>query len=78
MARRVVVTGLGMVSPLGTGVDKSWEAACAGTSGIAPITKFDASDFSSQIAGEVKDFNSHDFMDKQEVRRFDWPWRTQD
>jgi len=71
MARRVVVTGLGMVSPLGTGVDKSWEAACAGTSGIAPITKFDTSDFSSQIAGEVKDFNSHDFMDKQEVRRFD-------
>jgi 3-oxoacyl-[acyl-carrier-protein] synthase II len=71
MARRVVVTGLGMVTPLGTGVDKSWEAACSGTSGIAPITKFDATGFSSQIAGEVKDFRSQDFMDKQEIRRFD-------
>jgi 3-oxoacyl-[acyl-carrier-protein] synthase II len=71
MARRVVVTGLGMVTPLGTGVDKSWAAACAGTSGIAPITKFDASAFSSQIAGEVKDFRPEDFLDKQEIRRFD-------
>ncbi len=71
MARRVVVTGLGMVTPLGTGVDKSWEAVCSGTSGIAPITKFDATGFSSQIAGEVKDFRSQDFMDKQEIRRFD-------
>jgi len=71
MARRVVVTGLGMVTPLGTGVEKSWEAACSGASGIAPITKFDVSGFSSQIAGEVKDFRSQDFMDKQEIRRFD-------
>jgi len=71
MARRVVVTGLGMVTPLGTGVEKSWEAACSGTSGIAPITKFDATGFASQIAGEVKDFRSQDFMDKQEIRRFD-------
>jgi 3-oxoacyl-[acyl-carrier-protein] synthase II len=71
MVRRVVVTGLGMITPLGTGVEKSWEAACAGTSGIAPITKFDASGFTSQIAGEVKDFRSQDFMDKQEIRRFD-------
>ncbi len=71
MARRVVVTGVGMVTPLGTGVEKNWEAACAGASGIAPITKFDATGFSSQIAGEVKDFRSQDFMDKQQVRRFD-------
>lgn len=71
MARRVVVTGLGMVTPLGTGVEKSWEAACSGTSGIAPITKFDATGFSSQIAGEVKDFRPQDFMDKQQIRRFD-------
>ncbi|MFO7601060.1 MAG: beta-ketoacyl-ACP synthase II [Candidatus Desulfacyla sp.] len=71
MARRVVVTGLGMVTPLGTGVEKSWEAACSGTSGIAPITKFDATAFTSQIAGEVKDFRPQDFMDKQEIRRFD-------
>jgi 3-oxoacyl-[acyl-carrier-protein] synthase II len=71
MARRVVVTGLGMVTPLGTGVEKSWEAACSGTSGIAPITKFDATGFTSQIAGEVKDFRSQDFLDKQGIRRFD-------
>jgi len=71
MARRVAVTGLGMVTPLGTGVEKNWEAACAGRSGIAPITKFDATGFSSQIAGEVKDFRSQDFMDKQQIRRFD-------
>jgi 3-oxoacyl-[acyl-carrier-protein] synthase II len=71
MKRRVVVTGLGMVTPLGTGVKKNWEAVCAGKSGIGPITKFDASAFSSQIAGEVKDFKSEDFLDKQEIRRFD-------
>ncbi|RLC28130.1 MAG: beta-ketoacyl-[acyl-carrier-protein] synthase II [Deltaproteobacteria bacterium] len=71
MTRRVVVTGLGMVSPLGTGVEKNWEAACAGVSGIGPITKFDASPFTSRIAGEVRDFRSSDFMDKQQIRRFD-------
>jgi 3-oxoacyl-[acyl-carrier-protein] synthase II len=71
MTRRVVVTGVGMVSPLGTGVRNNWEAACAGRSGIGPITKFDAADFPSQIAGEVKDFNPEDFMDKQQIRRFD-------
>ncbi|MCD6305049.1 MAG: beta-ketoacyl-ACP synthase II [Deltaproteobacteria bacterium] len=71
MARRVVVTGVGMVTPLGTGVEKSWEAACAGRSGIGPITKFDATGFPSQIAGEVRDFRSDDFLDKQEIRRFD-------
>ena len=71
MTRRVVVTGLGMVTPLGTGVEKNWEAACSGTSGIGPITKFDATGFASQIAGEVKDFRSQDFMDKQQIRRFD-------
>ncbi|MFO7985749.1 MAG: beta-ketoacyl-ACP synthase II [Desulfatiglandaceae bacterium] len=71
MSRRVVATGLGMVTPLGTGVQKNWESACAGKSGIGPITKFDASPFSSQIAGEVTDFKSEDFMDKQQIRRFD-------
>lgn len=71
MRRRVVVSGLGMVTPLGTGVEQNWEALCAGTSGIGPITKFDASAFSCQIAGEVKDFRPEDFMDKQHVRRFD-------
>jgi 3-oxoacyl-[acyl-carrier-protein] synthase II len=71
MARRVVVTGLGMVTPLGTGVKKNWEAVCSGVSGIGRISKFDASGLSSQIAGEVKDFCSEDFLDKQQVRRFD-------
>ena len=71
MQRRVVITGLGMVTPLGTGVEENWEAACNGKNGIGPITKFDASSFSSQIAGEVKDFRSEDFMEKQQIRRFD-------
>jgi len=71
MERRVVITGLGMVTPLGTGVEKNWEALCAGRSGIRRIEKFDASQFPSQIAGEVQGFNSEDFMDKQQVRRFD-------
>jgi 3-oxoacyl-[acyl-carrier-protein] synthase II len=60
-----------MVTPLGIGVEKNWEAVCAGQSGIGPITKFDASDFPVRIAAEVKDFKSEDFMDKQQVRRFD-------
>jgi 3-oxoacyl-[acyl-carrier-protein] synthase II len=60
-----------MVTPLGTGVEKNWEAVCAGQPGIAPIAKFDASDFPVRIAGEVKDFRPEDYMDKQQVRRFD-------
>jgi len=71
MTRRVAVTGLGMVTPLGTGVEKNWQAACSGTSGIGPITRFDPADFSSQIAGEVKDFRPEDFLEKQQIRRFD-------
>ncbi|MEJ2024069.1 MAG: beta-ketoacyl-ACP synthase II [Deltaproteobacteria bacterium] len=71
MARRVVVTGLGVVSPLGTGTEKNWNAVCSGESGIGRIIKFDPSPFASQIAGEVTDFNSEDFLDKQQVRRFD-------
>ena len=71
MSRRVVVTGLGMVSPLGTGKEENWEAVCSGRSGIGHITRFDASAFSSQIAGEVKNYRSEDFMDKQQIRRFD-------
>ena len=71
MARRVVVTGLGMVSPLGTGVENNWKAACSGESGIGPVTRFDATDSASKIAGEVKGFNAADFLEKQMIRRFD-------
>ena len=71
MRRRVVVTGLGMVTPLGTGVEKNWKAVCAGTSGIGPISKFDASKYACRIAGEIKDFRPEDFMDKKQARRFD-------
>ena len=60
-----------MVTPLGTGVERNWEAACAGESGIGPVTKFDTTDFTSKIAGEVKDFNPADFLEKQMIRRLD-------
>src|SRR5512147_2786619 len=69
--RRVVVTGLGLISPVGTGVEESWSALVAGKSGIAPITLFDCSTFPSRIAGEVKGFDPERFMDKKEVRRND-------
>lgn len=70
--RRVVVTGLGVVSPLGTGVKDNWDALLAGRSGIDTITHFDASDLPSQIAGEVTDFDATNYMDKKEVRKTDY------
>jgi len=69
--RRVVVTGLGLISPVGIGVDESWNALVAGKSGIAPITLFDASTFPTRIAGEVKGFDPAKYMDRKEVRRND-------
>ena len=71
MKRRVVITGLGMVTPLGTGVEKNWESLCAGKSVIRPVTRFDTTDFKSRIAAEVTDFNASDYIDKQQLRRFD-------
>ena len=69
--KRVVVTGLGLVTPLGIGVEDNWQGLMAGRSGVGPITKFDASGFKTQIAAEVKGFNPEDFMDKKTVRRLD-------
>ena len=63
--RRVVVTGLGGVTPLGVGVRPTWEAILAGKSGMGPITRFDASEFSTTIAAEVKGFHPEDFIDRK-------------
>ncbi len=71
MNRRVVVTGLGMISPLGNDLATSWQAALEGKSGIGPVTQFDASALGSQIAGEVKDFDAAKYLGVKEVRRFD-------
>ncbi len=69
--RRVVVTGLGCISPIGNSVTASWEALLAGQSGIATITRFDASPFSTHFAGEVKGFNVEDYMPSKEARHMD-------
>ena len=69
--RRVVVTGLGCVSPIGNTVADSWEALVAGKSGIATITKFDATPFSTRFAGEVKGFSVEDYMPGKEARHMD-------
>ncbi|MDQ6734223.1 MAG: beta-ketoacyl-ACP synthase II [Nitrospirota bacterium] len=70
-ARRVVVTGIGLVTPLGIGLEKTWKALCAGESGIARITRFDPTDYSTQIAGEVKDFDPAAFIEKKEIKKMD-------
>jgi 3-oxoacyl-[acyl-carrier-protein] synthase II len=69
--RRAVVTGLGVVSPVGIGADESWEALISGRSGIGDITLFDASDYDIHIGGEVKDFDATRYMDGKVVRRHD-------
>jgi len=69
--RRVVITGIGLVSPLGTGTQKNWEALLAGKSGIGLISRFDASRFSTKIAGEVRDFQPLDFIERKEVKKMD-------
>lgn len=69
--RRVVVTGLGLVCPVGIGVEESWKALLEGKSGIGPITLFDASTYPTRIAGEVKGFEPEKFMEKKEARRND-------
>ncbi len=71
MKRRVVVTGLGALTPLGNTAEESWAAAIAGKSGIGPISHFDATNFPSRIAGELKNFDPIQFVDKKEIRRYD-------
>ena len=71
MKRRVVVTGIGVVSPLGLDGPSTWQALLAGRSGIAPIAKFDASAFSARIAGEVRGFEPEKYLDRKDVKKMD-------
>lgn len=67
--QRVVITGLGLITPLGIGVNETWNALCEGKSGIGEITRFDTSKYQTKIAGEVKNFNATDFMPKKDANR---------
>lgn len=69
--RRVVVTGVGAITPIGNTLEETWEAICKGESGIGEITRFDASDFPTRIAAEVKDFNPEKYIDKKEIKKMD-------
>ncbi|MDU2065622.1 MAG: beta-ketoacyl-ACP synthase II [Sporomusaceae bacterium] len=71
MKRRVVVTGLGAITPIGIGKDAYWESLMAGKSGITKITRFDASEYATQIAGEVKGFDPTNYIEKKEAKRMD-------
>ena len=68
---RVVITGMGTINPLGLDVETTWRKLLAGKSGAGPITHFDPSDFLTQIACEVKDFNPEDYMSRKDARRLD-------
>src|ERR1700730_1652543 len=69
--RRVVVTGIGLVSSLGIGTEANWTAIQAGQSGVGSITKFDAAQFATKIAGEVRGFDPLHFVDKKDVKKMD-------
>ena len=71
MDRRVVVTGLGAMTPLGTEIDTIWQRLCRGESGIGPITRFDATAYPAHIAGEVREFDPAQYLDKHDIRRTD-------
>lgn len=68
---RVVVTGLGAITPLGSGTDRFWPRMLKGESGVRRVTRFDVSDFPTQIAAEIDDFNPEDWLDRKEARRVD-------
>ncbi len=69
MNRRVVITGVGLVTPLAIGVKETWESLCAGKSGVGELTRFDVSNYQTKIAAEVKDFHAEDFLPKKEAKR---------
>ena len=69
--RRVVVTGIGLVTPLGIGLEATWAAACKGRSAVQRITRFDPTDYPSQIAAEIQDFVPTDYVDKKDVKKMD-------
>ena len=71
MERRVVVTGVGLVTALGVGTDQTWKGLCEGRSGVDEITRFDASEFSTRIAAEVKEFEPLDWIEKKELKKMD-------
>ncbi len=71
MKRRVVVTGMGLVIPIGIGVETAWKNVCEGKSGIAPLTRFDTNGFETKIAAEVKGFNPELYIDKKEIKKMD-------
>ena len=71
MNRRVVITGIGLVSSLGIGTEATWQALLAGTSGVTRVTKFDITAYAAQIAAEVKGFDPLDFVEKKDVKKMD-------
>ncbi len=71
MGRRVVITGMGLISPLGLDLPSSWEALLAGKSGVGPITRFDTTDYACRIAAEVRGFNPEDHFSRKEIRKID-------
>lgn len=71
LTNRVVITGIGAITPIGTGKDAFWDGLMAGKNGIGKITRFDAAEYAAQIAGEVKDFDPTDYIDKKESKRMD-------
>ena len=69
--RRVVVTGLGLLSPLGNSVQENWQNALLGKSGISQISYFDTDNYTTNFAGSLKDFRAEDYLEKKEIRRID-------
>ncbi len=69
MKRRVVVTGMGAITPLGNNLETTWDALKAGKSGVGPLTRLDKDEFPSQVAGEIRDFNPTDFMESKDARK---------